>query len=114
MSKRKAASFWWMAVLGGLMGACLGSARAQFVELSAWFAISPLWTYAFRKTGICPAELMRRTSVLSWPRVFRIMYKERASRMMTLYFSAAGLVFVKGAYVVGYLVWLFLLKSRSS
>jgi hypothetical protein len=59
--------------------------------------------YSFRKTRICPLEIMRRTRLLRWPRAFRLMYGDLATRMMILYFSGAIMVAIRSVYVVGML-----------
>ncbi len=66
-----------------------------------------LLKYAWNKTKICPLEIMGRTSLLCWPRAFRLMYKRSAARMMILYFSCAGLVILKGVLLVAFFInWL--------
>lgn len=62
-----------------------------------------LMPYAFRKTRICPLEVMLSTGVLRWSRAFRLMYKKRALQMMRLYYPAALLIVVK----VGLLLFFF-------
>ncbi len=56
--------------------------------------------YAYRKTRICPAEIMIRVPILRWSRTFTLMYKEWAIRMQLIYFSFGVLVVVKGAYLL--------------
>lgn len=66
--------------------------------------------YAYRKTGICPMEIMVRSPVWRWHRAFTLMYKELAVRMELIYFMGVLLVGLKGIYL-GILV-LRLVRSR--
>jgi hypothetical protein len=63
-----------------------------------------LVSYAWRKTKICPAEIMSRIAFLQWPRAFRLMYKQKAARMIGLYFTCAGVVVLKGLILLVKLV----------
>lgn len=56
--------------------------------------------YSWRKTKICPLEIMARIGVLAWPRAFRLMYKQDAMRMQLLYLGSAILVLVKTLYLL--------------
>ena len=89
-----------------------GWAEILVQEMASIFVII-LVPYAFRKTRICPLEIMFRSSIWRWPRVFRLMYKKLAVRMMILYFTGAVLIVGKGIYflmVVGH--WLFKLYQK--
>src|SRR3954463_6981430 len=68
--------------------------------------------YSYRRTMICPLEIMAGTCVYRWPRAFRRMYKGLAGRMMILYFSCAAIVIVKTVVLLGYFGrWIYNLIS---
>lgn len=47
----------------------------------AWYGVF-LTPYAWKKTKICPLEIMMRCSILRWPRAFRLMYKESSTTLI--------------------------------
>lgn len=55
--------------------------------------------YSYRKTRICPLEIIAGTAIGGWPRTFRRMYKERALKMQLLYFALMILIVLKGLYL---------------
>lgn len=70
-----------------------------FVTYCMW-----LMGYAFKKTRKCPLQVMASCRVLSWPRAFRMVYREQATRMMLLYFSCAGLLVAKALLLLSIFV----------
>lgn len=85
-----------------LNGFYVGAVTMILVQQVACIYITISIPYAFRKTRICPLEIMCRTPVWRWSRAFRLMYRNEAPRMMRIYFTAAVVVVAK----VSYLLWM--------
>lgn len=90
----------------------LGHGLVLYLSLAvAWCYIGGT-KYAWRKTRICPVEIMARTPVCSWPCVFRRMYKGRATEMQIIYFTMAVLMVLKALYLLSSLLTWFTLFPR--
>lgn len=76
-------------------GFCVGKSWLAFSEEILTIYMVLLIPYAYRKTRVCPLEIMAGVSVLRWPSGFRRMYRQRAIVMMWLYFSGVGIVLFK-------------------
>jgi hypothetical protein len=72
-----------------------GSRYVLLPQFAASFYFFCVMGYAFRKTGICPLEIMVCTSINRWPRAFGRMYGGKAVKMMWIYFSFGALVIAK-------------------
>jgi hypothetical protein len=85
-----------LAVVGGVY---LGG-RWRWVDGIIVLYFLFLSSYAWNMTKKCPLAIMMAFPVVKWPHAFRLMYKQRATQMMGLYFTCAGIVVVKTGVMV--------------
>lgn len=87
----------------------IGHGWAFCVSVAITWYYAGVMQFAWRKTRICPVEIMGRVSILSWPRAFRLMYKEWATKMMLLYYPLIFLTIMKLIYLISHLIaWLLI------
>ena len=94
-TKRRLRAKWFMALVVFTAGFCVGNRSLAVVEECLTAYVILLMPYAYRKTRICPLELMAGVSVWDWPKAFRRMYQEKAVRIMWLYFPCVVIVIGK-------------------